>query len=558
MSDYTPPFDEETREREIREELRKPEIREPDIREPEIREGEVREAEIPEAKPNARRALRIVAIVVGVAVLLVAALPFVVSLDAVRGRVLASAEASLHRKVEAGPIRLRLLPLGANVEKVTVRNRPGFESPALLAADRVSVRLAFWPLLARRAEVRKVVLDGATLTVERDPKGALNVGDFLAASARPSKGAQPATSAAILISNVEITRGRLQFVDRGAVPGETVTTTLDAVEGAISGISASAPARFDFDGRLLAAGPSNVAFKGTFGPPKPGRPLAESLITATLSGKNLALAKLGPYLGVKQEADPGVLSFDATANGAVLGALRLAANLTLAPREGGGPWPALDGQLTAVLDWPHGALTLEQSPITIAKVPFMAQGRVDDLRTAPRFDLKLATPGEVAIDGVSGLPDAAGTLPADFKIAGRIRLTAEVTGTTADRARHASLSAVPLEVSQAGQPILSTPSASATLESQVGEPAIMRGRVSLPSGKLKGAAFQNLLADWSLDKGVLTLSPASGSAGQAPATADLSEARGQALVDALTKLLEQLTGQATAAQPSPATQPTPR
>ena len=533
--DYKPPFDEETREREIRRELRDEtlELRRDDA-------AALDESTHEDRSPRPRAVLRIAAIAVAVLVLLVAALPFVVSLDAVRGRVLAAAGAALHRKVEAGRIRLRLLPLGANVENVTVRNKPGFESPALLAAEHVSVRLAFWPLLARRADVRKVVLDGATLTVERDPKGALNVDDFFAASARPSPGAQAATSAAILISNVEIARGRLQVVDRKAVPGETVTTTLDEVEGAISGISASAPARFDFDGRLFADGASNVSWKGTFGPPKPGRPLAESVIAATLSAKNLSLAKLGPYLGTKQEADPGVLSFDATANGAILGALKLAGNLTLVPREGGGPWPALDGQLTAVVDWPHGALTLEQSPITIAKIPFMAQGRVDDLRTAPRLDLKLATPGEVAIDGVSGLPDAAGTLPADFKIAGRVRLTAEVTGTAADRARHASLSAAPLEVSQAAQPILSAPSATATLESRVGE--VTTGRVSLPSGKLKGAAFQNLLADWSLEKGVLTLSPADSAT--ARESADLSEARGQALVDALTKLLEQYLGAA--------------
>jgi hypothetical protein len=558
MNDYTPPFDEVTRQREVRD-LK--------LRDGEVPEGEIREANPPNGEsPNARRALRILAIVAAVLVLLVAALPFVVSFDAVRGRVLAAAETALHRKVEAGRIRLRIFPLGAGVDNVTVRNRPGFATPALLSADHVSIRLAFWPLLARRADVRRVVLEGASLTVERDPKGALNVADFLAASARPSRGAQPATSAAILISNVEITRGRLQIVDRKLVPGETLTTTLDAIEGAILGISASSPARFDFDGRLLADGATNVTLKGTFGPPKPGRPLAESGIAATLSAKNLALARLGPYLGAKQEADPGVLSLDATANGAILGALRLAGNLTLVPREGGGPLPALDGQLSGVLDWPHGALTLEQSPITIAKIPLMVQGRVDGLRKAPRVDWKLATPGEVAIDGVSGLPDAAGTLPADFKISGRVRVAAEVAGSTEDRTRHASLAAVPLEVSQGGQSILAAPSATVTLESRVGAPTT--GRLSVPSGKLKGTPFQGLLADWSLDKGVLTLSTASGSEGEGsaghsaavaaapPVSADLSEARGQVLVDALTKLLQDFLTPVGSSSASPASKAT--
>ncbi len=532
MSDSIPPFDEETR---------KVEVQNFEVRQGEIPKGEIRGAKSPSGKsPIARRALRILAIVAAVLVLLVAALPLVVSFDAVRGRVLAAAEAALHRKVEAGRVRLRLLPLGASVENVTVRNRPGSSSPALLSADHVSVRLAFWPLLARRADVRKVVLDGVTLTVERGENGALNIGDFLAASGRPSKGAQAATAAAFQVSNVEITRGRLQFVDRRVVPGETVTTTVDAIDGGVFGLSASAPARFDFAGRLLADGTPNVAFKGSFGPPKPGRPLGESALGATLSAKNLTLARLGPYVGAKQEADPGVLSLDATANGAFLGALKLAGNLTLVPREGGGPLPALDGQLQAVLDWPHGALTLEQSPISVAKIPLMLQGRVDGLRTTPRVDLRFTTPGEVAIDGVSGLPDAAGSLPADFKIAGRVRVAAEVAGSSADRTRHASVAAVPLEVSQGGQPVLSSPNATATLESRGGEPPT--GRLTILSGKLKGAPFQSVLADWSLDKGVLTLSRAD--AAGAHVSADLREARGQALVDALTKLLEQLVGAA--------------
>jgi hypothetical protein len=181
------------------------------------------------------------------------------------------------------------------------------------------------------------------------------------------------------------------------------------------------------------------------------------------------------------------------------------------------------------------------------------QGRIDGIRTAPRLDLRFATPGEVAVDGVSGLPGPAGTLPPGVKLSGRVRLTAEVAGTSADRTRHASLAAASLEVSRDGQPLLDAGNASVTLESRVGEPR--RGRLSMPSGKLEGAAFQNLLADWTLEKGVLTLAPAGeetgGGAPRAPsASADLSDARGQALLDALTKLLREFLH-----APAPATAP---
>jgi hypothetical protein len=283
-----------------------------------------------------------------------------------------------------------------------------------------------------------------------------------------------------------------------------VTTTLDAIEGGLRPLRVGARA-LRFHGAPLRRRRPQRRIQGIVRPTRARKAAGESALGATLSAKNLALARLGPYVGAKQEADPGVLSLDATANGAFLGALKLAGNLTLVPREGGGPLPALDGQLTAILDWPHGALTSSRRRSRSRRFPSCCRD-IDGLRTTPRVDLRFTTPGEVAIDGVSGLPDAAGTLPADLKISGRVRLTAEVAGSAADRTRHASLAAVPLEVSQGGQPVLSAPSATATLESRGGEPPA--GRLAIPSGKLKGLSFQNVLADWTVDKGVLTLSRA--------------------------------------------------
>ena len=120
----------------------------------------------------ARRILLALAIVVGLLVAVIAALPSLLSFDAVRARLVAAAESALHRKVEARAIRLQIFSgLGAGAEGVVVRNGPGWETPALLTAERVSVKLAFWPLLSRRIEIRRIVLEGATVTIERDPRG---------------------------------------------------------------------------------------------------------------------------------------------------------------------------------------------------------------------------------------------------------------------------------------------------------------------------------------------------------------------------------------------------
>lgn len=508
--------------------------------------------------PAARRALRILAALVVFFVALLAALPYLVSLDSVRARVLSAAESALHRKVDAGTIRLQIFSgLGAGAEKVVVHSKAGWESPTLLAADRVSVKVALWPLLSRRVEVRRVILDGVTVTVERDPKGAWSIDDFLSASGRPSAGAQPATAAAFLISNVEITRGRVAFLDRRVVPGETVTTALEELTGRISGFGPSSPARFDLAARFLADRGRNVALKGTFGPPKEGGPLGEAPVGASLSARGLALAKLGPYLGAKQEADPGVVTLDATADGAFLTALRLAGTFALAPREGAGsPIPALEGQFVSTLDWPNGSIVLERSPVSVAKLPLTAQGRADGLRSAPRFELTVATPGEVEIDSVTGLPGIAGTLPKGLKLSGRVRLSAEISGPATDLAAHASLAAAPLAVTRDAQPLFAAANATATLESKGRGP--LTGRITAPVGKVRELHFEDLRADWSWDKGVLTLAPVAEVYGgrltariesdlahpdsETRATVELAGVRGEALVETATTVRNAFAG----------------
>ena len=457
--------------------------------------------------PTARRIVRVAAILVALLVILVLALPYVVSLDSVRARVISAAESALHRKVEAGAIRLQILSgLGAGVDKVAVRNKPGWESPALLSADRVSVKIAFWPLLARRVEVRRVVMEGATVAIERDPKGALNIDDFMEASGRSSEQASKSVAAAFLVSRIEIIRGRALFVDRKVAPGETPTVALEDVTGGITEIGPSTAARFDLAARFLADSGRNLTLKGSFGPPAPGKPLGEAPLRVALAAKSLALARLGSYLSAKGGADPGAFSIEVTADGRFLGALQLAGHVALAPLPGSSsPIPALDGQFVSILDWPHGTLVIEKSPLSIANLPLTAEGRVDDLRAAPRMDLRIVTPGDVAIDSVTGLPGIAGTLPAGVKLSGRVRASAEIQGLTSDPNAHASLDAASFGISLDGRPFLTAASAKATLASR-GKDSLA-GRITVPAGKIQDLPFEDLAAEWSWDKGAWTLAP---------------------------------------------------
>jgi AsmA protein len=459
--------------------------------------------------PSART-IRRVAIVAGslagVLILIVLALPYVVSLDSIRARVIARAESSLHRRVEIGAMRLQIVSgLGAGIEKITVYNNPGFDSPALVSADRVSIKVAFWPLLSKRLEVRRLVLDGVTVTVERSPTGALNIDDFLSAGQRDSGPATQTAAAALLVSRLEINRGRATFVDRKVAPGQTVTLGLDDLTGRLTDIGPSAAARFDLSARFLADTGRNLTLRGTLGPLPAEGPVGDAPLDAQFSAKGLALARLAPYVAAFQGADPGALSLDGRAAGKALGAVALSGKVALAPAGGSSGMPAVDGTFAVTLDWPKGTLAVGRSLFDVANLPLAVEGRVDDLHQTPRVDLHVTTPGDVGLDAVTGLPGIAGRLPDGVRLAGRARLDLQIRGPASDLDVHGATDAAPFGVSLDGKPMLAAASVHATLESRGKAP--LSGRVTSPSGKLKDVPFENLRADWTWDAGALTLSP---------------------------------------------------
>jgi hypothetical protein len=450
----------------------------------------------------ARRVLLALAILFGLLIAAIAALPSLLSFDSVRARLLAAAESALHRKVEARTIRFQIFSgLSADAESVVVHNEPGWETPTFLTADRVSVKLAFWPFLSRRIEVRRIVVEGATATIERNPQGKLNVDGIVPA------GTSPDAFVSIRVSDVVVAGARIRFVDRKVAPGSAVTTTFDAIEGRIAGISALSPTYVEVSGRLLTDTERNVVFKGMVGPPKPGGSAIETPFDAKLSARGLALARLGHYLGPWRE-DPGALTLEMTAKGTLLGALKFAGSLAFAPRGGG--IPAVDGRFRGVLDWPHAVLTVEPSSLTVARLPLSVHGRIEGLRAKPRLDLSIATQEEVPAERVTALPAVAAALPPGVRLFGRVRLTTLLRGPVDDLAVYGSADAAPLQLSRDDEhgPLLSAPYATATFESR-GEGS-RRGHLGIPLGSLKRLSFENLNADWSWDtaRGTLRVAPA--------------------------------------------------
>jgi AsmA protein len=175
--------------------------------------------------------LRLGLSVLGLILVILSLLPTVVSLESVKGQLIAHAEAVLQRPVDVSRLRLQLLTgLGVGLEQLTVHNPPGWQYPHFVKAGTLSVKVAFLPLLQRKIAVKKIVLSDAEVIIERDAQGRMNYADLLqprphsgtTTPAIPGGDTSPTINplAALLVSQVSLQNVHVLFADRLIVPGQ--------------------------------------------------------------------------------------------------------------------------------------------------------------------------------------------------------------------------------------------------------------------------------------------------------------------------------------------------
>ena len=247
------------------------------------------------------RTVKIVAgLVGGIVVLFVAALLAVwllVNPNDYKGRITAAVRQATGRElVLTGDIKLSVFPwVALGLGPASLGNPPGFGAEPFLAFQHAAVRVRLFPLLAKRLEIDRVVLDGMDLRLVKNAQGVGNWENF-GKSAHPA-GAEGNSSGGSLetLAGIAVTKGRVSYpgmvlenidLETGAFGGSAVTpvsVTLDANRG-VAGESVTVNAKFDLSGELgrkrvkLEA----VNFNGLLSQPGDGRPAHWELHAASI------------------------------------------------------------------------------------------------------------------------------------------------------------------------------------------------------------------------------------------------------------------------------------
>ncbi|KPK74981.1 MAG: hypothetical protein AMJ89_05075, partial [candidate division Zixibacteria bacterium SM23_73] len=89
-------------------------------------------------------------------------------------------EQALNRKVEINDISVSVFGgLGVDIKGMRILNPPGFSEEQFLKFDQLLVRVKFWPLLRKRIEVKKLILESPLIGLEKNKEGISNFADLL-------------------------------------------------------------------------------------------------------------------------------------------------------------------------------------------------------------------------------------------------------------------------------------------------------------------------------------------------------------------------------------------
>jgi AsmA-like protein len=402
---------------------------------------------------------------VGLALLILVTLPYIVSLDSIKGQLVAHLEAALQRQVDVGAVHLQLLSgLGADVEDVTIDNPPGWQQPYFMKAGRLAVKVAWRPLLRRQVKITKLLLSDGDIIIEREAQGRWNLMDHTASTPastetlpaqvqRSTAGektqARSNPLAALSVSEVVLQKMRITFVDRLLIPGQETITALRNVQLRVQDVALGRPMPIDLLATISTDDNQHIRLQGSVGPIPDNLAVESMPIDLHLRATDIRLDPFAPYLGSMLPA-PTVLR----------GTVQLQATLTGSPH---------DLQSEAQVD-------LHEIALRSGTFNGGAQGHGGVLLETDQANIRLVT-------------QVVNTNPPHVRIdAGVQRLSFD---------RQETHRPAPAPKPQSGPTTKTPPSQPKPL------PVTLDGQVSVSEGRLKNLDFQQMTADFHLSDGLL-------------------------------------------------------
>lgn len=211
-----------------------------------------------------RKAAIIVAVVVLAVVLLAVLLPRIVSLDALKPRLVALLEEKTGRKVSFSKLSLSLFPgIGVKISGLSVSGDPGHAGEKLLSVPEAEVRASLLPLLFGRVEFGKILLRRPEVLFRKYRDGT-HSGTQIARTLAPGEGKPPPPreeKISVALKALSVEEAKFTLVMEGE-DGRETQWKIDPFTIRLSGIG-SARNDFEIKTRIDGAVRGEIDFSGS-------------------------------------------------------------------------------------------------------------------------------------------------------------------------------------------------------------------------------------------------------------------------------------------------------
>lgn len=229
----------------------------------------------------------ILALIVGTLIIGFAVfLPRLLDINAYRNEILATLQQSLNRKVTftSGTFAWHFGP-SFDFTEVAVKEPDGNRD--FLKAERITVKLALWPLLEKQVVLRDVSADGAMIHLIRNSDGSLNIDDLL----KPSKDPVP-----VHFRKVQLRRSSVLWRDM-AIRKEGFESVARNISLDLDHLSRGHKGNIKLSCELPAVSgqPGALSLSGTVKLPMEGRSLTEAELNGSLDAKQFEIGQFWPY-----------------------------------------------------------------------------------------------------------------------------------------------------------------------------------------------------------------------------------------------------------------------
>lgn len=157
-----------------------------------------------------KRLLTVVAIVVGVVIVVVLALPLFINVDTFRPSLEKSLSSALNRQVKIGKLSASLFSGGASASQISISDDPGFSKGPFLRAGSLKVGVHLMPLIfSKRLEVTGITVERPEIVLLKNAAGKWNY-STLGTSSKTKETPSEAGGPAISVEEFQIVDGKVR------------------------------------------------------------------------------------------------------------------------------------------------------------------------------------------------------------------------------------------------------------------------------------------------------------------------------------------------------------